>query len=270
MTDLEGAFDATCRKGLMYKTYDCGITGNLLIIINSYLENRKARNLVNNFTSDWFYTTKGLLRGSIISPILFLIFTGDLSADPRASNSIIDTLISHSSTGKNLNTSKNSYKTSRFGVKYAKKLRCFTKMLPQMGDKHKYKENKSYSFQWGKNTPNISLKIKNNTIKQVTAKRMLGVIIDEKLTFKDHIRHICMQARKSYPQLAAFSNLPLSTLKTLYKSFIRSKLEYCCSVWRPKLYLLTSFKILNLFKQQHYHSFYNLLSPHPLLHLSLN
>ena len=105
MADLEGAFDATCRKGLMYKIYDCGITGNLLIIINSYLENRKARNLVNNFTSDWFYTTKGLLRGSIISPILFLIFTGDLSADPRASNSIIDTLISHSSTGKSLNTS---------------------------------------------------------------------------------------------------------------------------------------------------------------------
>ena len=200
MADLEGAFDATCRKGLMYKIYDCGITGNLLIIINSYLENRKARNLVNNFTSDWFYTTKGLLRGSIISPILFLIFTGDLSADPRASNSIIDTLISHSSTGKNLNTSKNSYKTSRFGVKYAKKLRCFTKMLPQMGDKHKYKENKSYSFQWGKNTPNISLKIKNNTIKQVTAKRMLGVIIDEKLTFKDHIKHICTQAGKSYSQ----------------------------------------------------------------------
>ena len=49
---------------------------------------------------------------------------------------------------------------------------------------------------------------------------MLGVIIDEKLIFKDHIKHICMQARKSCSQLAAFSNLPLSTLKTLYKSFI--------------------------------------------------
>ena len=66
---------------------------------------------------------------------------------------------------------------------------------------------------------------------------MLGVIIDEKLTFKDHIKHICMQARKSYSQLAAFPNLPLSTLKTLYKSFILSKLEYCCSVWGHKLYL---------------------------------
>ena len=105
MADLEGAFDATHRKGLMYKIYDCGIKGNLFIITNSYLENRKAQNLVNNFTSDWFYTTKGLSQGSIISPILFLIFTGDLSADPRASNSIIDRLISHSSTAKSFHTS---------------------------------------------------------------------------------------------------------------------------------------------------------------------
>ena len=105
MADLEGAFDATQRKGLMCKIYDCGIKGNLFIITNSYLENRKAQNLVNNFTSDWFYTTKGLSQGSIISPILFLIFKGDLSADPRASNSIIGRLISHSSTAKSFNTS---------------------------------------------------------------------------------------------------------------------------------------------------------------------
>ena len=55
MADLEGAFDAKSRKGLMYKIYDCGITGNLFIIINSYLENRKAWNLVNNFASMVLY-----------------------------------------------------------------------------------------------------------------------------------------------------------------------------------------------------------------------
>ena len=145
MADLKGAFDATWRKGLMYKIYDNGITGNLFLIINSYLENRRARNLVNNFTSDWFYTTKGLPQGSIICPILLILFTGDLSADPRANNSIIDRLISQSSTGNNSNTFdvksakpqeskfaddynlwKNSYKPTRFGIKFAKRLRCFT------------------------------------------------------------------------------------------------------------------------------------------------
>ena len=69
MADLEGAFDATWRKGLMYKIYDCGITGNLFIIISSYLENRKAQNLVNNFTSNWFYISyhKGSLSAQYCS-----------------------------------------------------------------------------------------------------------------------------------------------------------------------------------------------------------
>ena len=42
---------------------------------------------------------------------------------------------------------ENSCKTSRFVMKYAKRLRCFTRMVPQMDDKHKHKENRSYCFQ---------------------------------------------------------------------------------------------------------------------------
>ena len=255
MADLDGAFGNTWRKGLMYKIYDCGIRGNLFITINSYLENRKARNLVKNFTSDWFYTTKGLPQGSIISPILFLIITGDLLADPRSSDSIIDRLISHSSTGKSFNTSNvnsakpqestfaDDYNLWKTAIKLADLESNTQKDLDVLLEWcHKWriyiniKKTEVIVFSGEKNTANISLKIKNNTIKQVTAKRMLGVMTDEKLTFKDHIKHICMQARKSYSQLAAFPNLPLSTLKTLYKSFIRSKLEYCWSVWEHKLY----------------------------------
>ena len=187
---------------------------------------------------------------------MFLISAGDLSADPRASNSIIDRRISHSSTGKSINTSNvNSAKPqeSKFADDYnlwktATKLADLESNMQKDLDVllewcHKWRININIKktevivFNGEKNTPNISLKIKNNTIKQVTAKRMLGVIIDEKLTFKDHIKHMCMQARKSYSQLAAFPNLPLSILKTLYKSFIRPKLEYCCSVWGHKLYL---------------------------------
>ena len=114
----------------MYKIYDCGIKGNLFIITNSYLENRKPRNLVNNFTSDWFYTTKGLSQGSI-SSILFLIFTGDLSADPRASNSIIDRLISHSSTRKSFNTSNVNSAKPQAGLSSSKEKMCDNELFPK-------------------------------------------------------------------------------------------------------------------------------------------
>ena len=86
MVDLEGAFDATWRKGLIYKLYKTGIKGMLLTILDSFLTNRFSRNLVNGYISEWFESNFGLPQGSILSPVLFLIFTGDLSADPAKSN----------------------------------------------------------------------------------------------------------------------------------------------------------------------------------------
>ena len=97
--------------------------------------------------------------------------------------------------------------------------------------------------------------MENNTIKQVTAKTMLGAIIDEKSTFKNHVKDICMQARKSYSQLAAFPNLPLSTSKT-FQSHL-SDLKWNTAVQSGD----TNYTCITI---------YDLLSPHPLLHLSLN
>ena len=58
----------------------------LLTILDSFLTNRFSRNLVNGYISEWFESNFGLPQWSILSPVLFLIFTGDLSADPAKSN----------------------------------------------------------------------------------------------------------------------------------------------------------------------------------------
>ena len=58
----------------------------LLIILDSFLINRFSRNLVNGYVSEWFESNYGLPQGSILSPVLFLVVTGDLSADPAKSN----------------------------------------------------------------------------------------------------------------------------------------------------------------------------------------
>ena len=83
--DLEGAIDATWCKGLIYKLYHSGIKGDLLILLNNFLTDRLSRNNVNGYVSQWFPTTIGLPQGSILSPVLFLVYTGDLLTDRKKS-----------------------------------------------------------------------------------------------------------------------------------------------------------------------------------------
>ena len=67
------------HKGLICKLYYSGIKGGLLILLNNFLTDRVSRNNVNGYVNEWFPTTIGLL----LSPTLFLVYTGDLSADPK-------------------------------------------------------------------------------------------------------------------------------------------------------------------------------------------
>ena len=60
MTNLEGAFDATWRKGLIYKLYKTDVKGMLLTVLDSFLTNRFSRNLVNGCITEWFESDFGL------------------------------------------------------------------------------------------------------------------------------------------------------------------------------------------------------------------
>ena len=86
MVDLEGDFHATCRKSLIYKNYKAGVKGMLLIIFESFLTYRFSRNPVNGDVSEWFESNFGLPHGSILSPVVSLVFTDDFPADPSKSN----------------------------------------------------------------------------------------------------------------------------------------------------------------------------------------
>ena len=81
-------------------------------------------------------------------------------------------------------------------------------------------------------------------LKQVKEKKILGIIVDKKLTFKSHIEYIYTKARKSYGRLAAIPIISPANYATIYKSFIRSHLEYCCAVWSHRIYHNSNLELL--------------------------
>ena len=69
--DLPKAFDKVWHDGLIYKLKSLGISGNLLKLIQYYLDNRFQRVLLNGRSSEWKPVKAGVLQGSILGSLLF-------------------------------------------------------------------------------------------------------------------------------------------------------------------------------------------------------
>ena len=90
----------------------------------------------------------------------------------------------------------------------------------------------------------IEIIVNGSVIKQVKKKKILGIIVHEKFTFKSHIKYICTKARKSYGCFTTITMLSPAKYVSIYKSFIRSHLEHCCAAWSPRIYQNSNLKLL--------------------------
>ena len=85
--DIFKAFDKVSRRGLIFKLKQNGVTSDLLNILIDFLKERKQRVVLNGQHSKWSNISAGVPQGSILEPLLFLIYINDLpdnlSSNPK-------------------------------------------------------------------------------------------------------------------------------------------------------------------------------------------
>ena len=83
--DISKAFNKVWHERIIFKLHQNGISDNLLNILSDFLRNRKQRIMLNGQFSSWTKVNTGIPQGSILAPLLFLIYINDLP-DSLSSN----------------------------------------------------------------------------------------------------------------------------------------------------------------------------------------
>lgn len=220
--DFSKAFDRVPHKRLLFKLENLGICGDLLLWIRAFLSNRTFRVRVGDSLSSERDVVSGVPQGSVLGPLLFLLFTSDL---PTGLKSTCSLFADDAKIYGNPLTGAHHLQDDLDSI-----LRwCCAWMIPLNIEKCKV-------LHMGRNNPKRIYHLNQDIIQPVSSHCDLGVTMTEDLSWSEHVVAVTNKAKRMlYMVQKTFGRCDPQTSSFLYSTYVRPILEYAGPVWAPVL-----------------------------------
>ena len=222
LMDLSKAFDTITHELLLAKLHAYGFSEQALLILSSYLSNRKQRVKINNTFSSWTDLIQGVPQGSVHRPLLFNIYLNDLFFSL-----------------KNINVCNFADDTTPYVCD--KSIETVLKLLEENceialcwfeNNYMKLNTDKCHLIVSGYKHEQMWAKIGNDKIWESSDVKLLGVTIDNELKFDKHVSKICSKANRKLSVLARMSKLlSFEKRRLIFKSFVECQFKYFPLIW---------------------------------------
>ena len=221
--DLAKAFDTVSHDILLQKLEAYGIRGNCLKLFESYLKNRYQFVKIENAKSIISLIEFGVPQGSILGPLLFLLYINDL---PKATNLLTklyadDTFLCAQNDNMKLLESEINLELEK-----VYNWMCSNRLTLNIS------KSKSMIITKKRSIEPISIKINNTELEQCSSYKYLGVLFDIDLSWKNHVDYICNKISRSIGGLATLRHrTSVSVLREVYYALVNSYVQYGILIW---------------------------------------
>ena len=224
LIDFSKAFDMVEHSILLKKLEHYGIRGTALNWMISYLENRLQFVTIDGKDSTTKHMKFGVPQGSILGPLLFIIYINDI---PNIST--IAKFILYADDA-NIIITGDSIEEVNFHLQQL--TGELTKWVDRNGLALNLKKTQYLIFSRQQTDLSCPLIISNTHIQRKSEARFLGVIVDDKLTWTRHIKTLQSKMSRYVGVMYKIKRyLPLEARLNIYHSFVQSHINYCSLVW---------------------------------------
>jgi hypothetical protein len=218
--DFAKAFNKVPHDKLLHKLRAYGIAGCTLRWIKGLLTDRKQRVVQGHHTSDWAAVGSGVIQGSVLGPLLFVIYINDITDHVEASILIYADDTKIFSTNRQL-LQADLDRVFEWSVRWDLPLNLDKCEVLTIARSHPTSTAQQYT-------------INGTAIKRSTEVKDLGLLLSSDLTWSKHINTTAAKANNTYRQIKkCFINHNDIIIGKLYKTFVRPQLEYANGVLLP-------------------------------------